>query len=56
MCENKTNENEQDIEGEEERVIGPEGQVRPANEMDAGIMAARIAVGDIPEEYEETSE
>ena len=55
MCE-KHDEKLTDIEGKEEWVTGPEGQKRPANEIDAGIMAARIAVGDIPEEYEETPE
>ena len=33
--------------------IGPDGERRPSNPIEAGIMAARIAVGDIPEEYEE---
>ena len=30
---------------------GPKGERRPANPIEAGIMAARIAVGDIEEEY-----
>ena len=30
---------------------GPKGEKRPRNPIDAGIMAARIAVGDIPEDY-----
>ena len=55
MCD-KDIEKENDIEGKEEWVTGPEGQIRPANEIDAGIMAARIAVGDIEEQYEETPE
>ena len=33
--------------------IGPKGEKRPANPIEAGIMAARIAVGDIDEEYVE---
>ncbi len=33
--------------------IGPKGERRPANPIEAGIMVARIAVGDIEEEYEE---
>ena len=33
--------------------IGPKGEKRPANPIEAGIMAARIAVGDIEEEYVE---
>ena len=32
---------------------GPKGEKRPANPIEAGIMVARIAVGDIEEEYEE---
>ena len=30
--------------------IGPNGEKRPANPIEAGIMVARIAVGDIEEE------
>ncbi len=33
--------------------IGPKGEKRPANPIEAGIMVARIAVGDIAEEYAE---
>jgi len=33
--------------------IGPKGEKRPSDPFAAGIMAARIAVGDIEEEYEE---
>ena len=33
--------------------IGPNGERRPANPIEAGIMAARVAVGDIEEEYVE---
>ena len=33
--------------------VGPRGQKRPANPIEAGIMVARIAVGDIEEEYAE---
>ena len=33
--------------------IGPKGEKRPANPIEAGIMVARIAVGDIEEEYVE---
>ena len=33
--------------------IGPKGEKRPANPIEAGIMVARIAVGDIEEEYAE---
>ena len=33
--------------------VGPNGQRRPSNPIEAGIMAARIATGDIPEEYAE---
>ena len=33
--------------------IGPKGERRPVNPIEAGIMVARIAVGDIEEEYEE---
>ena len=32
---------------------GPKGEKRPANPIEAGIMVARIAVGDIEEEYAE---
>ena len=32
---------------------GPKGEKRPANSIEAGIMAARVAVGDIDEEYVE---
>ncbi len=30
--------------------VGPNGEKRPANPIEAGIMVARIAVGDIDEE------
>lgn len=33
--------------------IGPKGERRPANPIEAGIMVARIATGDLEEEYEE---
>ena len=33
--------------------IGPNGERRPSNPIEAGIMAARVAAGDIPEEYVE---
>ena len=33
--------------------IGPKGEKRPANPIEAGVMVARIAVGDIEEEYAE---
>lgn len=33
--------------------IGPNGERRPSNPIEAGIMAARVAVGDIEEEYVE---
>lgn len=33
--------------------IGPKGEKRPSNPIEAGIMVARIAVGDIEEEYAE---
>ena len=33
--------------------IGPRGEKRPANPIEAGIMVARIVVGDIEEEYAE---
>ena len=33
--------------------IGPNGERRPSNPIEAGIMAARVAVGAIPEEYVE---
>ena len=33
--------------------IGPNGQKRPSDPFAAGIMAARVLVGDIEEEYEE---
>ena len=33
--------------------IGPKGERRPTNPIEAGIMVARIAVGDIDEEYVE---
>lgn len=33
--------------------VGPNGEKRPSDPFAAGIMAARIAVGDIEEEYEE---
>lgn len=33
--------------------IGPNGEKRPSDPFAAGIMAARIAVGDIEEEYED---
>ena len=36
--------------------IGPNGEKRPANPIEAGIMAARVAVGDIDEEYVEKPE
>jgi hypothetical protein len=32
---------------------GPKGEKRPTNPIGAGIMAARVAVGDIDEEYVE---
>lgn len=35
---------------------GPRGEKRPANPIKAGIMVARIAVGDIDEEYVEQPE
>ena len=31
--------------------IGPRGEKRPANPIEAGIMVARIATGDLEEEY-----
>ena len=31
--------------------IGPKGEKRPSNPIESGIMVARIAVGDIEEEY-----
>ncbi len=31
--------------------IGPNGERRPSNPIEAGIMAARVASGDIEEEY-----
>ena len=31
--------------------IGPKGEKRPSNSIESGIMVARIAVGDIQEEY-----
>lgn len=33
--------------------IGPNGEKRPSNPIEAGIMVARIAVGDLEEEYVE---
>ena len=33
--------------------IGPKGEKRPTNPIEAGIMAARVAVGDIDERYVE---
>ena len=33
--------------------VGPNGERRPANPIESGIMAARIATGDIPEDYVE---
>ena len=33
--------------------IGPKGEKRPVNPIEAGIQVARIAVGDLEEEYEE---
>lgn len=33
--------------------IGPNGEKRPADPFAAGIMAARVLVGDIDEEYAE---
>ncbi len=33
--------------------IGPNGERRPSDPFAAGIMAARIAVGDVEEEYVE---
>lgn len=36
--------------------VGPKGEKRPANPIEAGIMAARVAVGDIDEEYVEKPE
>ncbi len=36
--------------------VGPKGEKRPANPIEAGIMAARVAVGDIDEEYVEKLE
>ena len=33
--------------------IGPNGERRPSNPIEAGIMAARVAVGDIEEEFVE---
>ena len=35
---------------------GPKGEKRPSNAIEAGIMVARIATGDIDEEYAEVSE
>ena len=36
--------------------VGPKGEKRPANPIEAGIMSARVAVGDIDEEYVEKPE
>ena len=36
--------------------IGSKGERRPANPIEAGIMVARVAVGDIDEEYAEKLE
>ena len=33
--------------------VGPNGEKRPSDPFAAGIMAARIAVGDVEEDYEE---
>ena len=33
--------------------VGPNGEKRPSNPIEAGIMVARIATGDIEEEYAE---
>ncbi len=33
--------------------IGPKGERRPSNPIESGIMVARIAVGDIDEQYAE---
>lgn len=33
---------------------GPKGEKRPSNPIESGIMVARIATGDIEEEYVET--
>ncbi len=33
--------------------IGPKGERRPVNPIESGIMVARIATGDIEEEYVE---
>ena len=33
--------------------IGPKGEKRPVNPIEAGIQVARIAVGDLDEEYAE---
>ena len=33
--------------------IGPKGEKRPVNPIEAGIQVARIAVGDLDEECEE---
>ena len=35
---------------------GPNGERRPANSIEAAIMVARIAVGDIEEDYGEKPE
>ena len=35
---------------------GPKGERRPANAIESGIMVARIAVGDVDEEYVEKPE
>ena len=36
--------------------VGPKGEKRPSNPIEAGIMVARIATGDIEEEYVEVPE
>ena len=33
--------------------IGPNGERRPSNPIEAGVMAARVAAGDIEEKYVE---
>ena len=35
---------------------GPKGEKRPSNAIESGIMVARIATGDIDEEYAEVPE
>ena len=41
-----------DLSGVEEIIpVGPNGERRPSNPIESGIMVARIATGDIEEEY-----